>query len=113
MPINANIHDMDVRRACPLAREIFYQWNMAQIDQVPELEFLGACVTCGQPTGNNCDPCMDAGYTYVVPSGQVMSGTPVCGPCEQFFCYVCMGLAPPGQIGQPTVPVMTLREQKE
>ena len=105
---NANVSDMNVRRACPLARDIFYQGMMAQVDQFPELTFVSACVTCGQPTGNYCDPCVDAGYTFEVPSGQVMAGTPVCGPCETFHCYVCVGLVPPGPIGQPTVPIVTL-----
>ena len=39
MPANADWHDIVVRRACPLAREIFYKWNMAQVDQNPELVF--------------------------------------------------------------------------
>ena len=111
MPANANWHDIVVRRACPMAREIFYEWNMAQVDQNPELIVCGSCVTCGQPTGNYCDPCMFAGRTFVVPSGQVMSGTPVCTQCEGLYCYVCVGLAPPGPVGQPTVPVVMIGEQ--
>ena len=94
-----------------MAREIFHEWNMAQVDQHPELIVCGSCVTCGQPTGNYCDPCMFAGRTFVVPSGQVMSGPPVCTHCEGLYCYVCVGLAPPGPVGQPTVPVVRIGEQ--
>ena len=94
--------------ACPMAREMFYLEMSDQVDQFPQLSFVGACVTCRQPTGNFCDPCVEAGYTFEVPSGQVMAGSPICGPCETFHCYVCAGLVPPGPVGQPTVPIMTL-----
>ena len=108
LPHNANPAAIAVRRACPLAREMFYLEMMDQVDNFPQLVFMGACVTCGQPTGNFCDPCVDAGRTFEVPAGQIMAGSPICGPCETFHCYVCAGIVPPGPIGQPIAPIVTL-----
>ena len=81
---------------------------MDQAHNYPHMVYMGGCVTCGQPTGNFCDPCVNAGRTFEVPAGQIMAGSPICGPCEDFHCYVCAGIVPPGPIGQPTVPIVTL-----
>ena len=108
MPPNANIDSINVRRACPLARELFYLELTDQAHNHPHMVYMGGCVTCGQPTGNFCDPCVSAGRTFEVPAGQIMAGSPICGPCEDFHCYVCAGIVPPGPIGQPTVPIVTL-----
>jgi hypothetical protein len=108
MPLNANINSINLRRACPLARELFYQGLMNQAHNHPHIVYMGRCVSCGQPTGNFCDPCVNAGRTFEVPAGQIMAGSPICGQCEDFHCYVCAGIVPPGPIGQPTAPIVTL-----
>jgi hypothetical protein len=106
---DANIDSIDVRRGCPMAREIFYQRQVDQAQGNPHIKCVGSCVTCGEPTGNYCDPCVNAGRTYVIPTGQILSGSPVCRQCEAFFhCYVCVGVVPPGPIGQPTAPIVNL-----
>ena len=106
LPPDADPTAMNVRRACPLARQIFYWEMMDQVEQFPALVYMGACISCGQATGNFCDPCVSAGRTFEVPSGQIMSGSSICGPCEEsFHCYVCAGVVPSGPIGQPTVPI--------
>ena len=65
MPQNANIDSINVRRACPLARELFYLELMDQAHNYPHMVYMGGCVTCGQPTGNFCDPCVNAAlYHY-------------------------------------------------
>ena len=109
LPPNANIASIALRRACPMARELLYLEMMDQANNFHHMVYMGACVTCGQPTGNFCDPCVNAGRTFEVPAGQIMAGSPICGSCEEtFHCYVCVGIAPPGPIGQPTVPIVTL-----
>ena len=55
MPLNANINSINLRRACPLARELFYQGLMNQAHNHPHIVYMGRCVSCGQPTGNFCD----------------------------------------------------------
>ena len=108
MPLNANINSIDLRRECPMAREIFYQGLMNQAHNHPHIVCMGRCVSCGQPTGNFCDPCVNAGRTFVVPTGQILAGAPICSQCEDFHCYVCAGIVPPGPVGQPTAPIVTL-----
>ena len=57
LPQNANIAAIAVRRACPLARELFYLIEMMeQANNFPHMVYMGASVTCGQPTGNFCAP---------------------------------------------------------
>ena len=92
-----------------MAREMFYLEMSDQVDQFPQLSFVGACVTYGQPTGNFCDPCVEAGYTFEVPSvGKLWPVPRSVGYVKPSICYVCAGLVPPGPVGQPTVPIMTL-----
>ena len=100
---------MDARRACPLARQIYYWQIMDEVEQDPGLVHMGPCASCGQATGNYCDSCVSAGHSFEVPSGLIMSGSPLCSSCEEdFHCYVCAGVVPPGLAGQPTVPLVTL-----
>ena len=109
LPPNVDPTTMDARRACPLARQIFYWQMMDEVEQFPALVHMGPCASCGQATGNFCDSCVSAGHSFEVPSGLIMSGSPLCGPCEEdFHCYVCAGVVPPGLAGQPTVPIVTL-----
>ena len=106
---NANIDSIDVRRECPMAREIFYQRRVDQAQGDPHIKCVGSCVTCGEPTGNYCDPCVNIGRTYVIPTGQILAGSPICRQCEAtFHCYVCVGVVPPGPVGQPAVPIVNL-----
>ena len=92
-----------------MARDIFYQRRVDQAQGDPNIRCVGSCVTCGEPTGNYCDPCVNIGRTYEIPTGQVLAGSPICRQCEAFFhCYICMGVVPPGPIGQPTAPIVNL-----
>ena len=106
---DADINSVDVRRGCPMAREIFYQRIVDQAQGNPHIKCVASCVTCGEPTGNYCDPCVNVGRTYVIPTGQILAGSPVCRQCEaSFHCYVCVGVVPPGPIGQPTAPIVNI-----
>ena len=74
---------------------------------------IGMCVTCGEPTGNFCDPCVDAGYTFTVPSGQVMAGSPRCTVCDGpgGVCLVCTGEVPPLGVGAPTYSIQAVPDE--
>ena len=109
LPINVDPSSMAARRASPLARQIYYRAIMDEVEQEPCLVHMGPCVSCGQATGNYCGTCDTAGRSFEVPSGLVMSGSPLCSSCEaEFHCYVCVGVVPPGVAGLPTVPLVTL-----
>ena len=50
-----------------------------------------------------------AGRSFDVPSGLVLSGSPLCSTCEvEFHCYVCVGVVPPAIAGPPKVPLVTI-----
>jgi hypothetical protein len=108
LPPNVDPSSMSARRACPLARQIYYWKIMDEVEQEPGLVHMGPCASCGQATGNYCESCVGAGHSFEVPSGLVMSGSPLCSSCERdFHCYVCAGVVPPGLAGPPTVPLVT------
>ena len=109
LPLNADPSSMAARRASPLARKIYYFKLLDEVEREPSLWHMGPCASCGQATGNYCDTCVTAGRSFEVPSGLVMSGSPLCSSCEdEFHCYVCVGVVPPGIAGPPTVPLVTL-----
>ena len=109
LPLNADPSSMAARRASPLARKIYYLKLFDEVEQEPCLVHMGPCASCGQATGNYCDTCVTAGRSFEVPSGLVMSGSPLCTSCEdEFHCYVCVGVVPPGIAGPPNVPFVTL-----
>ena len=109
LPLNVDPSSMAARRASPLARQIYYWRIMDEVEHEPGLVHMGPCASCGQATGNYCDSCVTAGHSFEVPSGLVMSGSPLCSSCEaEFHCYVCVGVVPPGLAGPPTVPLVTL-----
>ena len=100
---------MAARRASPLARKIYYFKLLDEVEREPSLWHMGPCASCGQATGNYCDTCVTAGRSFEVPSGLILSGTPLCSSCEdEFHCYVCVGVVPPGIAWPPTVPLVTL-----
>lgn len=100
---------MAARRASPLARKIYYFKLLDEVEREPSLWHMGPCASCGQATGNYCDTCVTAGRSFEVPSGLIMSGTPLCSSCEdEFHCYVCVGVVLPGIAWPPTVPLVTL-----
>ena len=109
LPLNADPSSMAARRASPLARKIYYLKLLDEVEQEPWLMHMGPCASCGQATGNYCDTCVTAGRSFEVPSGLIMSGTPLCSSCEdEFHCYVCVGVVLPGIAWPPTVPLVTL-----
>jgi hypothetical protein len=79
---------------------------------------LGSCDVCAQHTGCFCDPCADAGVTFVSLHGVAMCGRPICSRCDAAgACIKCATGAVPadGAIDAalvnglaPAAPIQTL-----
>ena len=109
VPSSVDPSSMAARRASPQARHTYYWRALENFEREPGLVHMGSCVSCGQATGNYCDTCVDAGRSFDVPSGLVLSGSPLCSTCEvEFHCYVCVGVVPPAIAGPPKVPLVTI-----
>ena len=71
------------------------------------------CLTCGEGTGNWCDPCEFAGrvWPHAGLMTGLMQGTPLCTDCERTHkpCRVCTGQIAPfvPPVGAAVDPVLT------